>query len=56
MGMIKDRKSKDLTEAGEIKKRGQWNTELHKKGLKDLDNQDGVVTHLDQDILECEVK
>ena len=47
MGMIKDRNSKDLTEAEEIKKRWQENTEeLYKKGLNDLDNHDGVVTHL----------
>ena len=57
MGMIKDRNSKDLTEAEEIKKRWQENTEeLYKKGLNDLDNHDGVVTHLEPDILECEVK
>ena len=56
MGMIKDRKSKDLTEAGEIKKRWQEYTELYKKGLKDLNNHNGVVTHLEPDILECEVK
>ena len=56
MGMIKDRNSKDLTEAEEIKKRWQENTEeLYKKGLNDLDNHDGVVTHLEPDILECEV-
>ena len=56
-GMIKDRNSKDLTEAEEIKKRWQEHTEkLYKKGLNDLDNHDGVVTHLEPDILECEVK
>ena len=56
MGMIKDRNSKDLTEAEEIKKRWQENTEeLYKKGLNDLDNHDGVVTHLEPDILEREV-
>ena len=46
MHMIKDRNSKDLTEAEEIKKRWQEYTELHKKGLNDLDNHDGVVTYL----------
>ena len=56
MGMIKDRNSKDLTEAEEIKKRWQeYTEELYKKGLNDLDNHDGVVTHLEPDILECEV-
>ena len=56
MGMIKDRKSKDLTEAGEIKKRWQEYTELYKKDLNDLDNHNGVISHLEPDILECEVK
>ena len=56
MGTIKDRNSKDLTEAEEIKKRWQEYTELYKKGLNDSDNHDGVVTHLELDILECEVK
>ena len=47
----------DLTEAKEIKKRWQKNTEeLHKKGLNDLDNRNGVVTYVEPDILECEVK
>ena len=47
----------DLTEAEDIKKRWQeYTEELHKKGLHDPDNQDGVVTHLEPDILECEVK
>ena len=53
-GTIKDRISKDLTEAEEIKKRWQEYTELYKKGLHDLDNQDGVVTHLELDILKCD--
>ena len=53
---IKDRNSKDLTEAEEIKKRWQKYTELYKKGLNDPDKHDGVVTHLELDILECEVK
>ena len=57
MGMIKDRNGKDLTEAEEIKKRWQeYTEELYKKGLNDLDNHSGMVTHLESDILECEVK
>ena len=57
MGMIKDRNSKDLTEAEEIKKRWQECTEeLYKKGLNDLNNYDGVITQLEPDILECPVK
>ena len=56
MGMIKERNSKDLTEAEEIKKRWQeYTEELYKKTLKDLNNHDGVVTHLEPDILDCEV-
>ena len=52
MGSIKDRNSKDLTEAGEIKKRWQECTEeLYKKGLNNSYNHDGVVTHLEPDIL-----
>ena len=46
----------DLTEAEDIKKRWQKYTELYKKDLNDLDNHDGVITHLEPDILECEVK
>ena len=54
---MKDRNDKDLTEAEEIKKRRQEHTEqLYKKDLNDSDNHDGVVTHLEPDILECEVK
>ena len=56
MGTIKDRNGKDLTEAEEIKKRWQEYKELYKKGLHDLDNRNGVVTHLKPDILKCEVK
>ena len=56
MGTIKDRNSMDLTEAEKIKKRWQEYTELYKKDLNDPDNHDGVVTHLEPDILECEVK
>ena len=55
--MIKDRNSMDLTRAAEIKKRWQEDQEeLHKKGLSGADNQDGVVTHLEPNILEYEVK
>ena len=54
--MIKDRNGKDLTEAEEIRKRWQeYTEELYKKGLNDPDNHDGVVTHLEPDILECEI-
>ena len=57
MGSIKDRNSKDLTETEDIKKRWQEYTEqLHKKDLHDPDNHNGVITHLEPDILECEVK
>ena len=57
MGTIKDRNGRDLTKAEEIKKRWQeYIEELYKKGLNDLDNHDGVVTYLQSDILECEVK
>ena len=51
MDRIKDRNSKDLIEAEEIKKRWQEYTELYKKGLNDPDNHNGVVTHLEPDIL-----
>ena len=57
MGTIKDRKGKDLIEAEEIKQRWQEHTEeLYKKDLHDPDNDDGMITHLEPDILECEVK
>jgi len=57
MGMKKDRNRKDLTEAEEIKKRWEeYTEELYKKSLNDLNNYDGVVTHLETDILECEVR
>ena len=57
MCMIKDRNSKDLTKAEEIKKRWQeYTEELHGKGLNNSDNHDGVITHLEPDILECQVK
>ena len=56
MGSIKDRNCRDLTEAEDTKKRWQEYTELYKKDLHDPDNQDGVTTHLEPDILELEVK
>ena len=56
MGTIKDRNGVDLTEAEEIKKRWQEYTELYKRDLHDPDNHDGVITHLEPDILECEFK
>ena len=56
MGSIKDRNGMDLTEAEDIKKRWQEYTELYKKDLHGPDNHDGVITHLEPDILECEVK
>ena len=56
MGSIKDRNSMDLTEAEDIKKRWQeYTEELYKKDLHNPDNHDGVITHLEPDILECEV-
>ena len=56
-GSIKDRSGMDLTQAEYIKKRGQEHTEeLYKKDLHNPDNHDGVITHLEPDILECEVK
>ena len=57
MGTIKDRNGMDITEAEDIKKRWQkYTEELYKKDLHDPDNHDGVITHLEPDILECEVK
>ena len=57
MGLIKDRNGLDLTEAKDIKKRWQeYTQELYKKDLNDPDNHDGVITNLEPDILECEVK
>ena len=57
MGTIKDRNSTDLTEAEDVKKRWQdYTEELYKKDLNDPDNHDGVITDLEPDILECEVK
>ena len=56
MGSIKDRNGTDLTEAEDIKKTWQYTEELYKKDLHDPDNHDGVITHLEPDILEFEVK
>ena len=57
MGTIKDRNSMDLTEAEDIKKKQQeYTEELYKKDLHDPDNHDDVITHLQSDTLECEVK
>ena len=57
MGTIKDRNGKDLTEAEDIKKRWQeYTEELYKNDLHDPDNHDGMMTHLEPDILVCEVK
>ena len=57
MGTIKDRNSMDLTETEDIKKRWQeYTEELSKKDLNDPDNHDSVITHLEPDIRECEVK
>ena len=57
MGTIKDRNGMDLTEAEDIKKRQQdYTEELYKKDLHDPDNHDGVITHLEPDILECKVE
>ena len=57
MGTIKDRNSKNVTEAEDIKKRWQeYTEELYKKDLNDPDNHNDMITHLEPDILECEVK
>ena len=56
MGTIKDRNVMNLTEAEDIKRRWQIHTELYKKDLHDPDTHDGVITHLEPDILDCEVK
>ena len=57
MGTVKDRNGMDLTEAEDTKKRWQQYTkELYKKDIREPDNHDGVITHLEPDILECEVK
>ena len=57
MGSIKDRNGRDLTEAEDINKRWQeYTEELYRKDFHDPDNHNGVITHLEPDILECEVK
>ena len=56
MGSIKDRNGRDLTEAEDIKRWQEYIEELYKKYLQDQDNHDGMITHLEPDILECEVK
>ena len=57
MGSINDKNGTDITEAEDIKKRWQeYTEELYKKDLHDPDNHDGLITHLEPDILECEVK
>ena len=56
MGTIKERNGMDLTEAEDIKKRWQEYTELYKNNLHDPESHNGVITHLELDILECEVK
>ena len=56
MGTVKDRNSMDLTEAEDTKKWQEYTEELYKKDLNDTDNHDGVITHLEPDILECEFK
>ena len=57
MGSIKDRNGRDLTEAEDIEKRWQeYRKELHKKDLNDSDNHNGVITHIEPDMLECKVK
>ena len=56
MGSIGDRNDMDLTEAEDIKKRWQIYTELYQKDLHDPDNHNGVITHLEPDILQCKIK
>ena len=56
MDLIKDRNGRDLTEAEDIKRQQEYTEELYKKDLHDTDNHDGVITHLESDILECKVK
>ena len=56
MGSIKDRNSMDLTEADDIKRWQKYTEELYKKDLHNPDDHDGVITHLEPDILECKVK
>jgi len=56
MGLIKDRNGMDLTEAEDIKRWQEYTEELYKKDLHDPENHNGVITHLEWDILECKVK
>ena len=56
MGSIKDRNGRDLTEAEDIKRWQEYTEELYKRNLHDPDNHHGVITHLQSDILECEIK
>ena len=56
MGTIKDRNGRDLAEEEDIKRWQEYTEELYKKDHHDADNHDGVITHLEPDILECEVK
>ena len=56
MGSIKDRNGMDLTEAEDIKKWQEYTEELYKRDLHDPDKNDGVITHLEPDILECKVR
>ena len=56
MGTLKDRNSMDLAEAEDIKRQQEYTEELYKKDLHDQDNHNGVITHLEPDILECKVK
>ena len=56
MGLIKDRNGMDLTEAEDIKRWKESTEELYKKDLHDTDNHNGVITHLEPDLLECEAK
>ena len=56
MGSIKDRNGMDLTKAEDIKKQQEYTEELYKKDLYDADNHDGMMTHPEPDMLECEVK
>ena len=56
MGTIKDRNGMDLTEAEDNKKRQEYTKELYKKDVHDPNNHDGVITHLEPDIMECNVK
>ena len=56
MATVNDRNGMDLTEAEDIKRWQAYTEELYKKGLNDPDNHEGVITHLEPDILECEVK